>query len=64
MPGSVHSQDPQDQSMVDVEQPQEQQEEQQDPVDPISLVDKRIVVVRNTFPGTMRTMTILRLRLK
>lgn len=50
--------------MVDVEQPQEQQEEQQDPVDPISLVDKRIVVVRNTFPGTMRTMTILRLRLK
>lgn len=40
--------------MVDAEQPQEQQE-QQDPVDPISLVDKRIVVVRDTFPGTTRT---------
>lgn len=48
MPGSVHSQDPQDQSMVDAEQPQEPQ----DPVDPILLEDKRIIVVRGTFSGT------------
>ncbi|KAJ5180281.1 hypothetical protein N7492_003491 [Penicillium capsulatum] len=47
MPGSVHSQDPQDESMVDAEQPQQPQ----DPIDPILTLDKRIVVL----PGSSET---------
>ncbi|KAJ5715121.1 uncharacterized protein N7483_012302 [Penicillium malachiteum] len=41
MPGSVHSQDPQDQSMVDVEQPQEE----------LVLDERRILVL----PGSSET---------
>ena len=52
MPSSVHSDDLQDESMLDVEQPQEQdhqqqqQQEEQEP-DPFMLDEKRVVVVRN-----------------
>ncbi|KAJ5570270.1 uncharacterized protein N7459_009700 [Penicillium hispanicum] len=58
MPASVHSEDPQDQSMIDAEQPQGQeqleQQEQEEEQDPFMLDEKRIVVVRNSYLKAFR----------
>lgn len=61
MPASVHSQDQQDQSMLDAEQLQvqeQQQEQQEQEQDPFMLDEKRIVVVRD--PDTEATIAVLR----